>query len=71
MSNVVAVKNGTLLHPAARAEILRRIEALTPESERRWGRMTAHQMACHLSDACRASLGERRFRSLVRFGSAQ
>ena len=44
----------------ARAEILRRIEALTPESERTWGRMTAHQMVCHLSDACRAALGERR-----------
>ena len=60
MSNVAAMKNGTLLHPDARAEILRRIEALTPESERRWGRMTAHQMVCHLSDACRAALGERR-----------
>ena len=36
MSNVAAIKNGTLLHPAARAEILRRIEALTPESERIW-----------------------------------
>ena len=60
MSNVAAVKNGTLLHPDARADILRRIEALTPESERRWGRMTAHQMVCHLSDACRAALGERR-----------
>ena len=54
MSNIAAMKNGTLLHPDARAEILRRIEALTPESERRWGRMTAHQMVCHLSDACRA-----------------
>ena len=46
--------------PEARAEILRRIEALTPRSERRWGRMTPHQMVCHLSDACRAALGERR-----------
>jgi hypothetical protein len=27
------MKNGTLLHPEARAEILRRIEALTPRSE--------------------------------------
>jgi len=59
MSNVAAMKNGTLLDPAARAEILRRIEPLTPE-KRRWGRMTAHQMLCHLSDACRAALGERR-----------
>ena len=54
MGNVAAMKNGTLLHPQARAEILRRIEALTPRSERRWGRMTPHQMVCHLSDACRA-----------------
>ena len=30
------MKNGTLLHPDARAEILRRIEALTPKSERRY-----------------------------------
>ena len=60
MGNVAAMKNKTLLHPEARAEILRRIEALTPRSERRWGRMTPHQMACHLSDACRAALGERR-----------
>ena len=60
MGNVAAMKNRTLLHPEARAEILRRIEALTPRSERRWGRMTPHQMVCHLSDACRAALGERR-----------
>ena len=59
-ARVAAMKNGTLLHPEARAEILRRIEALTPRSERRWGRMTPHQMVCHLSDACRAALGERR-----------
>ena len=60
MGNVAAMKNRTLLHPEARAEILRRIEALTPQSERRWGRMTPHQMVCHLSDACRAAFGERR-----------
>jgi hypothetical protein len=60
MGNVPARKNRTLLHPEARAEILRRIEVLTPRSERRWGRMTPHQMVCHLSDACRAAFGERR-----------
>ena len=59
-ARVAAMKNGTLLHQEARAEILRRIEALTLRSERRWGRMTPHQMVCHLSDACRAALGERR-----------
>jgi hypothetical protein len=36
MTNVAAVTKGTLLHPTARADILRRIEALTPASERRW-----------------------------------
>ena len=41
MSNVAAVKNRTLLHPTARAEILRRIEALSPESERRWNERIA------------------------------
>ena len=49
MSNVAAMKNGTLLHPDARVEILRRIESLAPESERKWGRMTAHQMLRKLS----------------------
>ena len=53
-------KHGTLSDPGARADILRRVAALTPSSERRWGRMTPHQMVCHLSDACRAALGERR-----------
>ena len=53
-------KHGTLSDPGARADILRRVAALTPCSERRWGRMTPHQMVCHLSDACRAALGERR-----------
>ena len=53
-------KHGTLSDPGAQADILRRVAALTPCSERRWGRMTPHQMVCHLSDACRAALGERR-----------
>ena len=53
-------KHGTLSDLGARADILRRVAALTPSSERRWGRMTPHQMVCHLSDACRAALGERR-----------
>jgi hypothetical protein len=44
-------------------------------SERRWGRMTAPQMICHLSDAFRVSTGERKaisisnwfFRSLLKW----
>jgi len=46
-------------HPDDRAELLRRLRTLTPQAARRWGRMTPHQMVCHLSDAWRISLGER------------
>ena len=48
----------TLSDPAARAEILERLARVTPDSPRRWGRMTARQMICHLSDAFRGVLGE-------------
>ena len=37
----------------------RRLAALTPETPRRWGRMSAHEMVCHLSDSFRSMLGER------------
>lgn len=45
--------------PAARDELLQRIESLTPESQRQWGRMSPHGMVCHLNDAFLASFGER------------
>lgn len=40
-------------------ELGARVRRLTPESQRQWGRMTAGQMVCHLSDAFRGPLGER------------
>lgn len=49
----------TLRHPRHRDEILARLRTLTPGAERRWGRMTAHQMVCHLCDTMRVRLGER------------
>jgi Protein of unknown function (DUF1569) len=42
-----------------KAEVLRRLAALRPDSVRRWGRMSAHQMVCHVSDGCRILTGER------------
>jgi hypothetical protein len=39
-------------------EIARRLRTLRPDSPRRWGKMTANQMICHLIDACRMALGE-------------
>ncbi len=50
----------TFADPAARASVQKRIERLMPDAQRRWGRMTAHQMVCHLTDAYRMSLGERK-----------
>ena len=49
----------TLARERCTAEILRRLGALRPDSGRRWGRMTPHQMVCHLTDSCRMALGEK------------
>lgn len=40
-------------------EIARRLRNVTPDAQRQWGRMTAHQMICHLADAMRMTLNER------------
>jgi hypothetical protein len=49
----------TLADHRERAELLRRLRLLRPDQARRWGRMTAHQMVCHLSDAFRMATGEK------------
>jgi DinB superfamily len=54
----------TLADPREQAEIRARLKKLTPESRRRWGRMTAHQMVCHLADAFRVVLDRRANRSI-------
>ena len=43
----------TLSRERDRQAVLQRLQNLRPESVRRWGRMSAHQMVCHLSDAFR------------------
>ena len=43
-----------------RVEIVRRLHSVRPDSVRRWGTMTAHEMICHLCDACRMALNEKR-----------
>ena len=47
----------TLARPRDKAEILHRLRAMRPESARRWGRMSAPQAVCHLSDAFRIVMG--------------
>jgi hypothetical protein len=48
----------TLLDPLMAAPIRERMARLTPDTLPRWGRMTAAQMVCHLTDGFRVALGE-------------
>lgn len=49
----------TLARQRDRDEILQRLRRVRPESTRRWGRMSAHQMVCHLSDSFRVVTGRK------------
>jgi hypothetical protein len=49
----------TLARHADKTEILRRLNTVRPDSVRRWGRMSPHQMICHLNDSVRVATGER------------
>jgi len=44
-------------------ELLERLRRVRPDSARLWGRMTAHQMVCHLADNFRMALGKREVRA--------
>jgi hypothetical protein len=48
----------TLAHGRDKSEILERLKSLRPDSVRRWGRMSAHQMVCHLADGLRMMTGQ-------------
>jgi hypothetical protein len=41
-----------------REAMVRRLKTLTPQHQRRWGKMTVHQMLCHVSDQMRVALGD-------------
>ena len=49
----------TLAQEPCRAEIVRRLMTVRPDSASRWGRMSAHQMVCHLSDGFRMVIGRK------------
>ena len=49
-------RNGSLGDRAVRSSIAQRLALLTPRDAGRWGRMSAHQMVCHLSDSFRFAL---------------
>jgi len=42
-----------------KAMVLNRLRQVTPASQRRWGKMTPHQMICHLHDSFKSVIGER------------
>ncbi|MFZ0305374.1 MAG: DUF1569 domain-containing protein [Terracidiphilus sp.] len=44
--------------PVVKQEIVARIARLRPDLGRRWGRMNARQVVCHLNDAFLATMGE-------------
>ena len=48
----------TFRNPKYVEEIFSRSQKLTPQTPRCWGRMSAHQMLCHLNDAFRLYTGE-------------
>jgi hypothetical protein len=49
----------TLARRQDRAQVLRRLRTLRQEHPARWGRMSTHEMVCHLADSARVALGER------------
>src|SRR5688572_2043985 len=49
----------TLAQQRDKIELLQRLKTLRPDAVRRWGRMNARQMVCHLTDAFRMALGEK------------
>lgn len=49
----------TLESKSDRKSILARASALTPSDARLWGKMSPHQMVCHLCDSYKVALGEK------------
>jgi len=49
----------TLSNPKDKSEIIERVQRVKLTSQGRWGKMSAHQMICHLNDTYLLYLGER------------
>jgi len=49
----------TLASKFDKEDVLKRLRQVQPETPRRWGKMTPHQMICHLSDSFKTAIGER------------
>ncbi len=49
----------TLANPEDKQATLERLAKVQPEQRARWGRMSAHQMLCHLNDSFLAVMGQK------------
>jgi hypothetical protein len=49
----------TLANDIDKKALLDRLQQVQPDSQRRWGKMTPHQMICHLNDSFKSVIGER------------
>jgi uncharacterized protein DUF1569 len=49
----------TLANAADKQDTLVRVANVRPDLQARWGRMSAHQMICHLNDSFLAVMGEK------------
>jgi hypothetical protein len=50
-----------------KAELLVRLNKLSPNAERQWGKMNVNQMLCHLSDSFQAVMGEKKINRVDNF----
>ena len=48
-----------LFRHSDREDLIKRLQTLGPSNNRKWGKMTIHQILPHLSDPIRLSLGEK------------
>jgi hypothetical protein len=55
----------TLARQRDKAELVHRLRALPPDSVGHWGRMSVHQMVCHLCDGFRMGTREKPVRSIA------
>jgi hypothetical protein len=58
----------TLADVQCRKEIAERVGRVRTDSQRQWGKMSAHQMVCHLADSFRGVMGERSLALKPTFG---
>lgn len=49
----------TLANGSEREEVFNRLRKVSPNTPRRWGKMSAHQMICHLNDSFKGAMGEK------------